>query len=54
MSGQHTRQASKSTAAIFDFAVLRCVQMGKTPQEFSGFWEVYGANTVNSFTGLTQ
>jgi hypothetical protein len=54
MSGQHTRQASKSTAAIFDFAVLRSVQMGKTPQEFSGFWEIYGENTVNSFTGLTQ
>jgi len=37
MSGQGTRQASKNTAQIFDFAVLRCVQMGKTPQEFSDF-----------------
>jgi hypothetical protein len=37
MSGQRTRQASKSTAEIFDFAVLHCVQMSKTPQEFSGF-----------------
>jgi hypothetical protein len=37
MSAQRTKQASKSTAAIFDFAVLRCVQMGKTPQEFSDF-----------------
>jgi hypothetical protein len=54
MSVQRTRQASKSTAEIFDFAVLRCVQMGKTPQEFSDFWKVCGANTVNSFTGLTQ
>jgi hypothetical protein len=54
MSGHHTRQASKSTAEIFNFAVLRCVQMGKLPQAFSGFWEVYGENTVNSFTGLTQ
>jgi hypothetical protein len=37
MPVQRTRQASKSTAEIFDFAVLHCVQMGKTPQEFSGF-----------------
>jgi hypothetical protein len=54
MSYRDVRAASKCTAAIFDFAALRCVQMGKTPQEFSGFLEVYSATTVNSFTGLTQ
>jgi len=37
MLGVPARQASKSTATIFDFAVLRGVQMGKTPREFSDF-----------------
>jgi hypothetical protein len=44
------KEMSAAAAAILRNSALRCVQMGKTPQQFSGFCEDYSANTVNWFT----
>jgi hypothetical protein len=52
MSGSDTntcplKEMSVAAAAILGNSALRCVQMGKTPQQFSGFCEDYSSNTVN-------
>jgi hypothetical protein len=44
------KEMSAAAAAILSNSALCCVQMGKTPQEFSGLCEDYSANTVNWFT----
>jgi hypothetical protein len=48
------KEMSGAAAAILSNSALRCVQMGKTLEEFSTSCAVCEANTVNSFTGLTQ
>jgi hypothetical protein len=44
------KEMSAAAAAILSNSALRCVQMGKTPQQFLDFSEDCSANTVNEFT----
>jgi len=52
-AGVSNKQA-RALPVIFSFAALHSDHMDKTLEEFSTSCAVCEANTVNSFTGLTQ